>query len=69
MKVGGVAPPREFVLMDRAAIGLGGVFMRLNANINWYRLFHDLIGDFDVDALAHRQAAALAEARVPEAVA
>lgn len=66
-KVGGVAPPREFVLMDRAAIGLGGVFMRLNANINWYRLFHDLIGDFDVDALAERQTEAVAEARVPAA--
>ncbi len=67
-RVGGVAPPREFVLMDRAAIGLGGVFMRLGANINWHRMFHDLIGDFDVDALARRQATALADARVPEAV-
>ena len=67
-RVGGVTPPREFVLMDRAAIGLGGVFMRLGANINWYRMFHDLIGDFDVDALQRRQTAALAEARVPEAV-
>jgi predicted unusual protein kinase regulating ubiquinone biosynthesis (AarF/ABC1/UbiB family) len=61
-KVGGVKPPREFVLMDRAAIGLGSVFMRLRAEINWYRLFHELIHDFDVDALARRQNDALATA-------
>jgi hypothetical protein len=45
--------------MDRAAIGLGSVFWRLKAEINWYRLFHDLIGEFDVDKLAARQAEAL----------
>jgi predicted unusual protein kinase regulating ubiquinone biosynthesis (AarF/ABC1/UbiB family) len=57
---GGVTPPREFVLMDRAAIGLGSVFLRLRAEVNWYRLFHDLIADFDEAALAERQAKALA---------
>lgn len=61
-ELGPVAPPREFVLMDRAAIGLGGVFMRLGANINWFRLFHDIIEDFSVEALAARQAQALAVA-------
>ena len=30
-KLGGVKPPKEFVLVDRAAIGLGSVFMHLNA--------------------------------------
>ena len=58
-RLGGVKPPREFVLMDRAAIGLGSVFMHLKAEINWHRLFHDLIDDFDEAALAERQAAAL----------
>ncbi len=58
-RLGGVKPPREFVLMDRAAIGLGSVFTHLKAEINWYRLFHDLIGDFDAEALARRQARAL----------
>jgi hypothetical protein len=48
--------------MDRAAIGLGSVFMRLKAEINWYRLFHELIDDFDVKALAKRQKEALAKA-------
>ena len=58
-RVGGVRPPREFVLMDRAAIGLGSVFMRLRAEVNWHRLFHGLIDGFDADALASRQSAAL----------
>jgi predicted unusual protein kinase regulating ubiquinone biosynthesis (AarF/ABC1/UbiB family) len=66
-RTGGVKPPREFVLMDRSAIGLGGVFLRLKAELNWSRLFHDLVGDLDVDALTKRQAAALAEAGVPPA--
>jgi predicted unusual protein kinase regulating ubiquinone biosynthesis (AarF/ABC1/UbiB family) len=42
-RTGGVRPPREFVLMDRSAIGLGSVFMRLRAELNWSRLFHELI--------------------------
>ena len=58
-RLGGVRPPREFVLMDRAAIGLGSVFMHLEAEINWHRVFHDLIAGFDVKALAKRQKAAL----------
>ena len=45
--------------MDRAAIGLGSVFLHLKAEINWHRLFQDLIDDFDVDKLEKRQAAAL----------
>ena len=58
-------PPREFVLMDRSAIGLGGVFLRLKAELNWSRLFSELIADFNETALAERQASALAEAGVP----
>ena len=53
--------------MDRAAVGLGSVFMHLKAEINWHRLFHELIDDFDVDRLAARQRAALAAAKVPGA--
>jgi predicted unusual protein kinase regulating ubiquinone biosynthesis (AarF/ABC1/UbiB family) len=66
-RLGGVRPPREFVLMDRAAVGLGAVFMHLKAEINWHRLFHELIADFDVEALARRQAKALKAAGVPRA--
>jgi len=65
-ELGGVTPPREFVLMDRAAIGLGSVFTHLSAEINWHRMFHELIGGFDVKALARRQARALKKAGVPE---
>ncbi len=66
-RVGGVRPPREFVLMDRSAIGLGSVFLRLGAELNWSRMFRDLVADFDAEALARRQSAALAEAGVPGA--
>ena len=58
-RLGGVRPPREFVFMDRAAIGLGAVFIHLRASINWHRLFESLIEDFDVDVLAQRQDDAL----------
>jgi predicted unusual protein kinase regulating ubiquinone biosynthesis (AarF/ABC1/UbiB family) len=58
-RMGGVRPPREFVFMDRAAIGLGAVFIHLRASINWHRLFESLIEGFDLDALARRQQAAL----------
>jgi predicted unusual protein kinase regulating ubiquinone biosynthesis (AarF/ABC1/UbiB family) len=66
-RTGGVKPPREFVLMDRSAIGLGGVFLRLRAELNWSRLFQGLIEDFDEAALATRQQAALSAAGVPPA--
>jgi predicted unusual protein kinase regulating ubiquinone biosynthesis (AarF/ABC1/UbiB family) len=66
-RLGGVRPPREFVLMDRAAIGLGSVFLHLRAEINWHRVFHGLIDGFDLKALAKRQAAALKKADVPAA--
>jgi predicted unusual protein kinase regulating ubiquinone biosynthesis (AarF/ABC1/UbiB family) len=64
-EIGGVTPPREFVLMDRAAIGLGSVFMHLQAEINWHQLFMELIADFDLDALARRQTAALEAQGLP----
>jgi tRNA A-37 threonylcarbamoyl transferase component Bud32 len=65
--LGGIAPPRAFVFMDRAAIGLGSVFTHLKAEINWHRLFHELIDDFDEAVLARRQQAALDLAGVPSA--
>jgi len=61
-EMGGVQPPREFVLVDRAAIGLGSVFMHLKAEINWHRQFHDLIDGFEESKLAERQAKALEKA-------
>jgi predicted unusual protein kinase regulating ubiquinone biosynthesis (AarF/ABC1/UbiB family) len=64
-RLGGIAPPRAFVFMDRAAVGLGSVFLHLKARINWHRLFHELIDDFDEQTLAARQKAALSAAGVP----
>ncbi|MFQ5971688.1 MAG: ABC1 kinase family protein [Alphaproteobacteria bacterium] len=64
-RLGGVTPPREFVLMDRSAIGLGSVFMRLEAQVNWYRLFHDLIADFDEKVVGRRQQRTLRRYGVP----
>ena len=58
-KLGGVEPPREFVLMDRAAIGLGSVFLHLKAEINWRAMFQDLVEGYEEAALASRQADAL----------
>jgi len=56
---GGLVIPREFVFLERATIGLGGVFLRLGARLNFHRLYEDAIADFDEDAVAKRQAAAL----------
>jgi predicted unusual protein kinase regulating ubiquinone biosynthesis (AarF/ABC1/UbiB family) len=58
-RIGGVKPPKEFALMDRAAIGLGSVFLRLKAELNWYQLFHEIAGEFSESALRARQQQAL----------
>lgn len=55
-----VTIPAEFVLMDRASIGLGSVFLRLGAEVNWFRLFEEMTADFDVATLTERQKASLA---------
>jgi predicted unusual protein kinase regulating ubiquinone biosynthesis (AarF/ABC1/UbiB family) len=64
---GPVVVPREFVFMDRAAIGLGGVFLHLNAELNFHRLFEAEIARFSLADLAEKQGRALAEAGVPPA--
>ena len=58
-ELGGVTVPREFVFMDRAALGLGSIFLHLKAEMNWYRVFHSLIDGYTEEALAKRQEAAL----------
>ena len=57
---GPVTVPREFVFMDRAAIGLGGVFLHLDAELNFHQLFEAEIEGFETAQVAQRQAAALA---------
>ena len=56
---GPVTVPREFVFMDRAAIGLGGVFLHLRAELNFYRLFNEAIKNFSVEVVGERQRQAL----------
>jgi predicted unusual protein kinase regulating ubiquinone biosynthesis (AarF/ABC1/UbiB family) len=56
---GPVTVPREFVFMDRAAIGLGSVFLHLRAEVNFYRLFNQAIEKFSMERVAKRQATAL----------
>ncbi|MFN3624052.1 MAG: ABC1 kinase family protein [Hyphomicrobium sp.] len=62
---GPVKVPREFVFMDRAAIGLGGVFLHLDARQNWYRLFNDTIEGFDLAQVSERQRATFTATGVP----
>lgn len=59
---GPVTVPREFVFMDRAAVGLGAVFLHLDAELNFRRLFEDEMDRFSLTDLEARQSAALATA-------
>ena len=54
-KLGGIKPPKEFVFMDRAAVGIGSVFMHLKAEVNWYKIFHSLIENFEIKKMNTRQ--------------
>jgi hypothetical protein len=62
---GPVKPPREFVFMDRAAIGLGAVFLHLQAELNFHKLFNEEIDKFTLATVAKRQKAAFKDADVP----
>jgi len=48
------------VFMDRAAIGLGAVFLHLRAELNFHKLFNAAIEDFSIRRVTERQTAALA---------
>jgi len=56
---GPVTVPREFVFLDRAAVGLGAVFLHLGAELNYHRMFEEALGDFSLEALTAHQGAAL----------
>ena len=57
---GPVTVPREFVFMDRAAIGLGAVFLHLGAELNFHQLFNAAIEDFSLARVRNQQNSALA---------
>ena len=50
--------------MDRAAIGMGSVFLHLDAEVNWYREFHNLIKDFSQNQILKRQKKLLALTKI-----
>jgi predicted unusual protein kinase regulating ubiquinone biosynthesis (AarF/ABC1/UbiB family) len=53
--------PREFVFLDRAAIGLGAAFLRLGAELNFHQVFEETIADFSPETVGKRQQEALTE--------
>ena len=62
---GPVKVPREFVFMDRAAIGLGAVFLHLATEMNFYRVFNEVIEDFKLEDIEGRQREAFEACGVP----
>ena len=56
---GPVTIPREFVFMDRAAIGLGAAYLRLGAELNYHQLFEQSLEGFSEEALGAAQREAL----------
>lgn len=54
-ELGPVTVPQEFVFMDRAAIGLGGVFLHLRAQLNFFQLFNEQIEGFEAAKVRQRQ--------------
>ena len=56
---GPVTIPREFVFMDRAAIGLGAAYLRLGAELNYHQLFEKSLEGFSEEALGVAQGEAL----------
>ncbi len=59
---GPVIIPREFVFMDRAAIGLGAAYLRLGAELNYHQLFEQSLDGFSEAALGTAQQEALTAA-------
>ena len=47
--------------MDRAAIGMGSLFMRLDVKLNWHELFNNLIKNFKLVDLKRNQKILLGE--------
>lgn len=52
---GGVRPPREFPLFDRAALGLGTSLWRLGAQADWGAAFEEIVAAWEIGGLAARQ--------------
>jgi len=62
---GPVTVPREFVFMDRAAIGLGAVLLHLQAKLNFYEIFQAELEGFSLEQVETKQGAALDAVGLP----
>lgn len=40
---GKITPPKEFVFMDRAAVGIGSAMIHLGVELNWHQLYKNLL--------------------------
>lgn len=58
-EMGTINIPQEFVFMDRAALGLGSVFLHLKAEINWHNVFNEMIDGFNLEKLEQQQSSVL----------
>ena len=47
------------------AVGLGGVFLHLDARLNYYRIFNETIEDFEIGRVADRQREVFGATGVP----
>jgi len=54
--------------MDRAAIGMGSVFLHLDAKVNWYREFNNLIENFSVKDLHDKQRDILKKVKIKKSL-
>ncbi|MCF3933821.1 AarF/UbiB family protein [Acuticoccus sp. M5D2P5] len=62
---GPVRVPREFVFMDRAAVGLGAVLLHLQAELNFFEIFQAELAAYPPAEVGTRQAAALDAVGLP----
>ena len=54
-KLGGIKPPKTFVFMDRAAVGIGSILFHMKAELNWHQMFEELIQNVSVEKLQIHQ--------------
>lgn len=64
--LGSIQIPREFVFMDRAALGLGSVFLHLKAEVNWHNIFNEMIEGVNVEKLRKEQDSVLKRFDIPK---
>ena len=54
-RLGGLEPPREFVFLDRASVGIGSLFLHLKAELNWHQELEGILETYNNQKLAADQ--------------